>query len=107
MWIRGFGQYLSLLALIAITVVGTGCVTNGRRVLLKEYGPSVPALAEGTLKGSTICLKGFSCAPNLTNLELKSKPDEPSPFKYVDLTREQDKLWDMEMKALRDRKSVV
>ena len=100
MSIRRFGWCMSLLALIAATVLGTGCVTNGRRVLLKEYGPSVPADADGTLKGSTICLKGFTCVPNLVSLEPKTSPEEPIPFKYLDLTREQDKVWDHEMKAL-------
>ena len=85
---------------MAIMVLSTGCVTNGRRVLLKEYGPSVPALAEAPLKGVTVCLKGFTCAPDLITLELKTKPDEPAPFKYMELSRDQDKLWDKEMKAL-------
>jgi hypothetical protein len=83
------------------TLLGTGCVTNGRRVLLKEYGPSVPANASGPLRGAVICLKGFNCASNLVSLELKSNPEEPSPFKYLDLTPEQDKLWAKEMNALR------
>jgi len=94
---------LSLLALFANVPLGTGCVTNGRRVLLKEYGPSVPVLTNVTLKGSTICLKGFTSAPDLVSLELKSKPEEPNPFQYMDLTREQDKLWDKEMNDLRKR----
>ena len=110
MLIHRFGWYFSLLALIAPIVLGAGCVTSGRRVLLKEYGPSVPALADGTLQGSTICLsticlKGFSCVSNLVSLELKTKPEDPIPFKYMDLTREQDKLWDNEMKALRKQTS--
>ena len=105
MLIRRFGWYLSLLALVAPVVLGTGCVTNGRRVLLKEYGPSVPALAEGNLQGTTICIKGFSCVSNLVSLELKTKPEEPIPFKYMDLTHEQDKLWDKEMKTLRKQAS--
>ena len=57
-------------------------------------------LAEGSLKGVTVCVKGFTCAPDLISLELKTKPEEPPSFKYLDLTREQDKLWDQEMKAL-------
>ena len=98
---KNFSLRLSLLALVTATFLGTGCVTNGRRVLLKEYGPSVPPLADSPLKGATICIKGFNCMTNLVSLELKTKPDEPTPFKYMDLSREQDKLWSQEMKALR------
>ena len=94
---------MSLLALLATTVLGTGCVTNGRRVLLKEYGPSVPVSAEANLKGVTVCLKGFDSAPSLVALEMKAKPEEPTPFKYMDLTREQDKLWNTEMNVLRKK----
>jgi len=75
-------------------------VTNGRRVLLKEYGPSVPVVTEGALKGLTVCVKGFTCAPDLISLELKTKPEEPAAFKYADFTREQDKRWDTEMKTV-------
>jgi hypothetical protein len=101
MSIQRFNRWSCLLALVATTVLGTGCVTNGRRVLLREYGPSVPVLADTTLKGATICLKGFTCAPDLTSPEPNSQPEEVTPFKYVDLTRDQDKLWDKEMSALR------
>jgi hypothetical protein len=105
MSIRRFNCCLPLVVFIAATALGTGCVTNGRRVLLKEYGPSIPVLADGTLKGAIIFLKGFNCASNLVSLELKTKPEEPSPFKYLDLTPEQDKLWDKEMSALRKQTS--
>ena len=86
-----------------MSVLMTGCVTNGRRVLLKEYGPSVPIAVDAGLKGSTICLSGFKCAPNLVSLELSTEPEEPGAFKYMDLTREQDKVWAGEMKDLQDR----
>jgi hypothetical protein len=100
MTIERFGKGLSLLTFIVAAVFGTGCVTNGRRVLLKEYGPSIPVVADSALKGATICLKGFVCATNLASLEPKSKPEEPSPFKYMNLTREQDQAWEKEMLAL-------
>lgn len=93
----------SLLAMIVVIALCSGCVTNGRRVLLKEYGPSVPVLTNASLQGSTVCIKGFTCAPDLISLELKTKPEEPSGFKYRDLTREQDKLWDKEMKELQKK----
>lgn len=103
MSIRRLGSRLALIALLVVTIFNIGCVTNGRQVLLKEYGPSVPVLADAPLQGKTVCLKGFETAPNLTSLELKEKPEEPSPFKYMDLSRDQDKLWSQEMKALRKK----
>jgi hypothetical protein len=90
--------------LAAGLVLGTGCVTNGRQILLKEYGASIPVADDAPLKGATICLKGFTCAPDLISLELKSKAEEPTLFKYADLTREQDKVWEQEMKALQKQK---
>jgi uncharacterized lipoprotein YajG len=100
----------SLLALIATAFLGTGCATNGRRILLKEYGPSVPVLADtSSLKGATICLKGFTSASDLFGMEPKAKAEELKPFKYMNLTREQDKLWATEMKALQkqNKKAVL
>ncbi len=100
MAMRRSGLYLSLLALMAAAFLGTGCVTNGRRVLLREYSPTVPELAGEPLKGVTICLKGFNDATNLVSLESKIKPEEPSPFKYVNFTSEQEKHWTDEMRTL-------
>ena len=68
--------------------------------MLKEYGPSIPVLTNASLKGATVYIKGFTCAPDLIGLELKTKPEEPTPFKYTSFTRDQDKLWDKEMKDL-------
>jgi len=99
MSIRRFNWCLSSLALAAVIVLGTGCVTNGRQVLLKEYGPSVPAVAGSPLKGATVFIKGFNCAPSLVSPDLKTAPEEPNLFKYMDFTPEQDKLWDKEMHA--------
>ena len=101
MLIERFSWRLALLVLIAATVLGTGCVTNGRQVLLKEYGPSIPALTDSSLKGSTIYIKGFNSASNSVSLEVKTKPEEPNQFKHADLTREQNQLWEKEMNALR------
>ncbi len=95
--------WVPLLALITATVFGTGCVTNGRRVLLKEYGPTIPALATQDLKGATICLKGFDCAPNLVSLDLKTRPDEPDQYKYVEFTPEQEQIWTKDMRDLQKR----
>jgi len=65
-----------LVAFVAIVAaaLGTGCVTNGRQLLLKEYGPSVLPLADVNLKGTTICLKDFNSAPSLVALEVATKP---------------------------------
>ncbi len=100
MSIQKLSKSLPLLTFIVVAVLGSGCVTNGRRVLLKEFGPSIPVLADSSLKGTTICLKGFACATNLVSLEPKTKPEEPTPFKYMGLTREQDQVWEKEMLAL-------
>ena len=102
---RRFRWCLLVLALLSASLLGTGCVTNGRQVLLKEYGPSVPALAGEPLKGATIFIKGFDCAPSLVSLDLKTPPEEPSPFSYMDFNSEQDKLWDKEMHALQKKAS--
>jgi hypothetical protein len=93
----------SLLLLIALAILATGCVTNGRRILLKEYGPSVPVVVD-SLKGTTICLKGFESAPDLVALKLDTKREEPEGFKYRDFTREQDQQWDTEQRALQKQK---
>jgi len=98
---------LSFLALIAFVALGTGCVTNGRRVLLKEYGASVPVTSSNSLNGVIICLKGFDSVSNLVALELKTKPEEIDGFKYRDFTREQDKQWDKEWRALEKQKGSV
>jgi hypothetical protein len=98
---RTLNWSLSIVALLAAGLLGSGCATNGRRVLLKEYGPTVPA--NGALNGVTVCLKEFDCAPNLVSLEVKTKTEQPEPFQYAKLTREQDKQWDKDMKAQRDK----
>jgi hypothetical protein len=98
---------LLTLALGAVVVLGTGCVTNGRRILLKEYGASVPVATSNTLKGATICLKGFDSVSNLVALELKTKAEEIAGFKYTDYTREQDKQWDKEWRALEKEKGSL
>jgi len=103
MSIRHSGWCLSLAALAVTTVLGAGCATNGRRVLLKEYGPTVPASGGQDLKGVTICVGRFDCAPSLVSLDPKTKSEQPDQYKYVDFTREQDKLWDQDMHALRER----
>lgn len=90
----------TLLLLVSVAVLGTGCVTNGRRLYLKEYGPSVAITNSNSLQGVTVCLKGFEPAADLIALELQSKPEELEGFKYRSLTREQETQWDKEMRAL-------
>jgi hypothetical protein len=92
-----------ILCVLAAGVLGSGCATNGRRVLLKEYSASIPAQADSALRGVTVCLKGFTSAQNLVSLEPTMPPEEPTPFTYTDRTREQDKLWDGEQRAYRKK----
>ena len=101
--IRGLSSFL--LTSIIVIGFGSGCVTNGRRVLLKEYGPSIAVQESSPLKGATVCLSGFTCAPDLVNLEPPGKPIELAQFKYIERTQEQDKRWDAEMKALEKQTS--
>jgi hypothetical protein len=92
------------IALNAI-LLGTGCVTNGRHVLLKEYSASIPPQADANLNGKTVCLKEFTCAPSLVALEIKDKAEEPTPFKYMERTREQDAVWNTELRAAKKQVS--
>jgi len=100
MMIQRLVRGLFFAALTAVTISQTGCVTNGRRVLLKEYGPSIKPVAGADLNGTTVCLKGFTCATNLVSFVLNLKAEEPSPYSYIDRTREQDKIWDAEQRDL-------
>jgi hypothetical protein len=100
-------SFHSLLLVTIVAAVSTGCVANGRRILLKEYGPSVPVVASNSLKGATICLKDFTSAPNLVALKVETKAEEPEPFKYMDFTREQDKQWDQEWRTVEKQKGAT
>jgi len=88
-----------------ILISFTGCVTNGRRLLLKEYGASIAITDSNSLKGVTICLNGFELAPDLVALELKEKPVKIEGFKYTAFTREQDKQWDQEQRTAQKAKN--
>lgn len=90
---------LTLLSLLTLALLGTGCVTNGRRVLLKEYGPSIAITESNSLKGMTICLKGFERAPDLIALKLESKPEKLEGFKYTGFTKEQEMQWTQDQRA--------
>lgn len=100
MSIRRLASYLSLFAVIVSALFQTGCVTNGRRVLLKEYGPSIEPVAGADLSGKTICVKSITCAPSLVTYELKSKPEEPAVYKYIERSPDQDKVWTDEQRAM-------
>ncbi len=101
------------MALTASTLLGTGCANMEKRLLLKEYGPSVPPSAYQSLKGVTICLKGFDSATNLVSLEPTNKPEEPKPHKWtffadkqnmwMDFTDEQYRIWYKEMEAMQQQ----
>ena len=70
------------------------------RFFSKEYGPSLPAAAAVDLKGVVVCLDHFDSATNLVAPAVATKDEEPAHYKYVDMSRDQDRLWDQEMKAL-------
>jgi hypothetical protein len=101
---KSLGLWFSLATLAFTTLFGAGCATNGRQILLKEYGPSIPAADLTDLHGVTVCIEHIDSATNLVDLKPTTKPEEPENFKYVDRTREQDKQWDTEQKALRKQK---
>ena len=90
----------SLLALLVASVFGSGCVANGRRVLLKEYGPTIPVMAGDSLNGKTVALKGFTSAANLVSPDPTTVAVEPESFRYLELSREHDKLWSSEMRGM-------
>jgi hypothetical protein len=101
-FVLGFMLQLCRPIMIAVAAIllGAGCVTNGRHILLKEYGASIPSQTDVNLNNRIICIKGFTCAPSLTALEVKDKAEEPNPFKYMERTQEQDRLWDQELHAM-------
>lgn len=100
MSIQRLGIGLSLLSVLVASLVGSGCVTNGRRILLKEYGPSIPVSEGRPLEGAIVCILRFDSAPSLVSLEMTTKAEEPNSFQYLEFTREQERLWSKEMKAL-------
>src|SRR3974377_617944 len=91
---------VSLATLLSAMVLGAGCATNGRQILLKEYGPTATPLAGQPLKGATICIKPFNCSTNLTSRDRTTKPEQPAQFTFVEFTDEQSKAWDQEFRAL-------
>jgi hypothetical protein len=97
--IVGFCQIAGVAGLLALG--GTGCATNGRYVLLKEYAATGQSADSCSLQGATICLKGFATAPELTSPDPASKPEQPDQFKFVDYAGEQEKAWSKESKALK------
>ena len=92
-------RHPAMIALAAIAL-GTGCVTNGRHILLKEYEASIPPQTDLNLKGATICLKDFTCATNLVLMEVKGNGEEPNPYKYIERPHQLDPQWDKEMHDL-------
>src|SRR6516165_6702437 len=100
-----FGSTLRFAALISAMLLGAGCATNGRHVLLKEYGATAAPVAAQSLKGVTICIKPFDCATNLILPEPATKPEEPEQVTLVKFTSEETKTWAQELVALEKTKS--
>jgi hypothetical protein len=93
-----------LVTVIVLAALCQGCVTNGRRILLKEYGPSIAVPADApALKGVRIGLGKFTSAPDLVTFKPKGEPEEPRPFQYVPFSRDQHRLWADETKALQEK----
>src|SRR6266700_2364522 len=94
-------RLISLHALALAAVLANGCVINGRRVLLKEYGPtSSPAANAHPLKDATVCVKGFIGVQDILKDLPKAKPDQPEHFKYTAFSRDEDQRWDKEQREL-------
>ncbi len=97
-------RWFLVLAAVGLLGLGTGCATNGRRLLLKEYVPTGPLATNRPLQGLVVCIKPFRCATNLVEPAPTTKPEEPSQFKFVPLTKQQDDQWASEFRALEKTK---
>jgi len=90
-----------LMGLAGAILLGSGCATNGRYVLLKEYSATGPVTTNSPLCGATVCIQPFRCASSLVSPDPKTQPEQPEQFKFVEFTEEQDKTWDGEFHALK------
>jgi hypothetical protein len=93
----GFNLFVLLAVLVAL---GTGCATNGRRFVLKEFQATGPAAPDKPLKDITIFIEPFKSATNLTSPEPVSKAEQLPQFTFVEYTDSQHKNWDDESKQL-------
>jgi hypothetical protein len=89
----------ALTALAAAAVLATGCASSQRHVLLKEYGPTVAPRADQSLKGITVCIQGFQCAPNLVSPDPSTRPESLTDFTAIPFTDEQQTAWVAETKT--------
>jgi len=93
-------------ALLLAAMMGTaGCVAPGRYIVLKEYSAPAPIQENGPLKGHTICVKPFASAFNINDKLPDKNTTEPPNYAYVEMTREETKMWDQEV--TQDRKTLV
>lgn len=77
----------------------TGCATNGRRVLLKEYAPTLTGRPDSPLKGATICLVPFQEEFNIKEKAPTDPPNEPPPFPFVKMADDAERSWNAEVEA--------
>lgn len=91
----------ALTALAAAALLATGCASGQRHVLLKEYGPTVAPRADQALKGITICIQGFQCAPSLVSPNPSTRADAEVGFTPTPFTDEEQTAWTAETKALK------
>lgn len=86
---------------LAVVAGTSGCATSGRFVALKEYQPNAPARGASSLKGKSVYIAKFAYAPVKPAKGSMPKVQDPAGYAYVKLSKEQEKQWDLDFKALR------
>lgn len=77
----------------------TGCATSGRRVLLKEYGPTVPQRVDSPLKGITVSIEPFGEHFGINDQPPGKNSVEPASYSFLKMTPEQEKQWSRDVAA--------
>lgn len=87
-----------LCSLLVVGLFVGGCATPGKRVLLKEYGPTAPQEAGLPLKGVTVCVKTFGESFNINDTLSDTNTIEPAGYVYQPMTPEQKEMWHRDLK---------
>ncbi|MCC7377231.1 MAG: hypothetical protein IT581_21395 [Verrucomicrobiales bacterium] len=91
--------YKALVALAGVVLLmTTGCATSGRRVLLKEYGPTVPVSDASPLKGVTVAIGNFTEAFNIDDKLSDKQPVEPPGYEYQKMSKADEDTWNQDVK---------
>ena len=85
--------------LLAVSTLLCGCATSGRRVLLKEYSPTVLRKANSPLTGAMVSIKPFGEMFNIKDLLPDKSTFEPPGYTYLKMTPEQVQMWDRDVVA--------